>query len=273
MFEEVERVKERRRERMEKLRTQTRDSLPPFYQEIHDPIENPFLPSGYVTDRYVTEHTDKDLGTKSSSPPPSRPQQIFGMQVFFSVLLIGFAYLLFHSSLPLPSSWREMGQEVMSRDFNFDEVAAWYEARFGQIPTGLPVLTPHKPSVPATTSSQVQPWKLPKDWKVVKQYNPNSARIIIDVGETGQVLNTETGIVSYVGEKPGYNQTVIVQLAGGREVWYGNLETNRVQVNDYLKPGDLIGVAKKFSPTSRYLYMGMKKQDAFIDPMDVISLD
>ena len=66
---------------------------------------------------------------------------------------------------------------------------------------------------------------------------------------------------------------MIVQLAGGREVWFGNLETSHVQVNDYVKEGDLIGVAKRFAPNSRYLYLGMKKEDAFIDPMDVISFD
>ncbi|MGD8188826.1 peptidoglycan DD-metalloendopeptidase family protein [Brevibacillus ginsengisoli] len=264
MFEEVERVKERRRERMEKLRTQTRDSFPPFYQEIHDPIETPYHMVGKLPDRYTPDQ---------QRPPTLRPGQVFGVQVFFSFLLIGFAYLLFHSSLPIPASWRETGQEVMSRDFNFDAVAAWYENRFGQIPTGLPVLTPHKPSVPASTSTQPQSWKFPKDYKVVKAYNPNSARIVINVGETGQVLNEEKGIVTYVGDKSGYNQTVIVQLAGGREVWYGNLETSHVQLNDYLKVGDLIGIAKSFSPTDRYLYLGLKKEDSFIDPTGVISFD
>lgn len=272
MFEEVERVKERRRERMEKLRTQTRDSLPPFYQEIHDPIETPYKPASIFPDRFGADRNTY-AGSNKQRPPSVRPGQLFGVQVFFSILLVGFAYLLFHSSLPIPASWRETGQEVMSRDFNFDAVAAWYETRFGQVPTGLPVLTPHKTTSVPATSTQVQTWKLPKDWKVVKAYNPNSARIVVDVGETGQVLNTEKGIVTYVGEKSGYNQTVIVQLAGGREVWYGNLETTHVQVNDFLKAGDLIGVAKKFAPNSRYLYLGMKKEDAFIDPMDVISFD
>ncbi len=262
MFEEVERVKERRRERMEKLRTQTRDSLPPFYQEIHDPIENPFIPSDY-----------SPLPLKEQNPPTTlRPQQVLGIQVFFSLILAGFAYLLFHSSLPFPASWRETGQEVMNRDFNFEAVAAWYESRFGS--TGFPVLTQHKTSsVPAASSARVKPWVMPKDWKVVKRYDPASAKMVVDVGETGQILNVETGIVTFVGEKNGYGQTVIVQLAGGREVWYGNMEAAHVQVNDYVKQGDLIGVARKFSPSVRYLYLSMKKKDAFVDPLDVIAID
>lgn len=264
MFDEVERVKERRRERVEQLRLQTRDSLPPFYNEIHDPIEDPYPPARVQTKQYGGEN-----------PPPSsfQQQQIFSLQVFFSILLVGFAYLLFHSQMPFPSSWRTTGQEVMNRDFNFEAVAVWYESRFGQVPSVLPVLTPHKGSVPAATSTQITSWTVPKDWTIVKKYAPASSRIIVDVGETGHVLNQETGIVTFVGEKSGYNQTVVVQLAGGREVWYGNIETTQVHSNDYLKKGELIGIAKKFSPTSRYLYVAMKKKDIFIDPMEVISID
>lgn len=263
MFDEVERVKERRRERVEQIRLRTRDSLPPYYNEIHDPIDDPY-PSARIQTAAYRENT-----------PPStfQPQQILSLQVFFSVLLVGFAYLLFQSQMPFPSSWRTTGQEVMNRDFNFEAVAVWYESRFGQIPTVLPVLTPHKGSVPAATSTQIPAWTIPKDWTIVKKYAPASSRIVVDVGETGHVLNQETGIVTFVGEKSGYNQTVVVQLAGGREVWYGNLEASQVQVNDYLKKGELIGTAKKFSPTSRYLYVAMKKKDVFIDPMEVISID
>ncbi len=260
MFEEVERVKKRRRERMEHIRTRTRDSLPPYWHELSDPVEDAYVPS--------------PLGVQSDAGngrlPGIPPQETLGVQVFLSLLLLGAAYLLFQTSMPLPASWKEGARSVMTRDFNFAGVAAWYESRFHQLPTVLPTITStQKDAVVANARA----WQMPQSWRVVKPFDPASTRMIVDVGPTGDVPNGEIGWVTYVGEKPGFGLTVVVQQGGGREVWYGNLERARVETNDWVKPGVVVGTAKPFAASSRYLYLAMREMDRFVDPMSVIPVD
>jgi stage IV sporulation protein FA len=258
MFEEVDRVKERRRERMQRIRTETRDSYMPFVDDWKDPIElrSDSFPLASGTD-----------GERGGMPP----QEKLGLQVFASVLLVGLSFLLFHSSF-VPAAWKESAREVMTRDFNFAGVAAWYEQKFGEIPTFLPALSTKK-AVPASTSGATTKWKLPASWRVVKTFEPNNAKVVFNTGPNGEVTIGEVGWVTYIGEKPGFGNTVVVRLKKGREVWFGNLERVNVARDDFLQPGQVVGMARAVSETSRYLYMGMKENDTFINPLDVISFE
>lgn len=263
MFEEVERVKERRRERMERIRTQTRDGYSPNVNDWNDPIEETYTPGSFPF---------------SSNPSDDQwlnipPQQKLGMQTFVSVLLVGVAYFLFQSGIGLPLSWKESAREVMMRDFNFEGAGDWYEARYGELPAILPTLSTKKTAVPVTAPSVSVAWRLPKSWSVVRPYDPTSGKAVISTGVGDQITIGETGWVTYVGEKPGFGQTVVVRLTKGREVWFGNLEAVSVQPNDFLQSGQVIGVAKNANKTSRHIYVAMKEKEQFIDPLEVISLD
>lgn len=258
MFNEVERVKERRRERMERLRTQTRDGYSPFVDDWKDSLE---LQSGGIP--FAADKEDESF---LHLPP----QEKLGIQLFLSVLLIGLAYLLFHSTM-VPTTWKESAREVMTRDFNFEGAAAWYEARFGELPTILPALSTTNKAVPATATQGNKSWQT--SWKMVKPFEANNPKMVVNTGIDGQVTVGETAWVTFVGEKPGYGSTVIVRLTKGREIWYGNLEQVQVSLNDWLQPGQVVGIARKVNETSRYLYLGMKQNDQFINPQEVISLE
>lgn len=259
MFREVDRVKERRLERLERIRLQPRDSLSPFVDDWKDPIEPTAEPFPFASLR------------EEDSVNQRHSHETWGIQILLSVLLVGVAYLLFQTSL-IPASWKDSAREVMTRDFNFSGVADWYEARFGSLPTLLPSL--HGPNaVPAAGSTKEAAWKLPADWKVVKSFEPQSAKVVLNTGAQDTVTIGETGWVTYVGEKPGYGTTVIVRLTKGREVWFGNLERVMVAKDDVLQAGQEIGMARAVNNTSRYLYLGVKSEDQFVNPLDVIPFE
>lgn len=258
MFDEVDRVKERRRERMERLRTQTRDSYSPFVDDWKDSLE---LQTGAFP--FSQQREDQAF-------PSLPPKEKLGIQLFVSILLVGMAHLLFHTSV-VPASLKESARELMTRDFNFEGAAAWYEARFGKLPTVLPALSTTNKAVPASTAKGTTGWQT--SWKMVKPFEPTNAKIVVNTGIDGQVTIGETGWVTFVGEKPGFGSTVIVRLTKGREVWYGNMEQVQVAVNEWLQPGQVVGMARKVNDTSRYLYVGMKQGEQFINPLEVISLD
>jgi stage IV sporulation protein FA len=261
MFEEVERVKERRRERLERIRTQARDSLAP----------------------YVNDWKDDDLFASGSSAPSLRhdqellpslpPQEKWGIQTFFSLLLIGCAYLIFQSGISLPLSWKAAAREVMTRDFNFAGAADWYEARFGRMPSVLPALSMKKPAVPAAAENQPL-WRFPDNWKVVKSFDPASPRVVMDMGEEGKIVHTGgTGWVTFVGEKPGMGLTVTVRFPQARELWIGNLEESFVEQNEVLYKGAEIGSAKPSGQSSHHVIVAWKEKEKFVNPLEVIALD
>ena len=51
----------------------------------------------------------------------------------------------------------------------------------------------------------------------------------------------ESGIVVFIGEKEGYNNTVIIQRIDGIDEWYGNIENVNVKLYDYVSEGELLG--------------------------------
>ena len=63
----------------------------------------------------------------------------------------------------------------------------------------------------------------------------------------------ESGIVVFIGEKDGYNNTVIIQRIDGIDEWYGNIENVNVKLYDYVKKGTLLGEA------NNNLYLVYKK--------------
>lgn len=259
MFREVDRVKERRRERLERIRLQSRDSFSPFVDDWKDPIDP-------TPEPYAFSLRDDD--TVNSR----HPHEKWGIQILASILLVGAAYVLFQTSL-IPVTWKNSAREVMTRDFNFSGVADWYEARFGSLPTLLPSLN-GPTAVPAAGSSKVAAgWKLPASWRIVKNFEPKSAKVVLDTGIGGQVLIGETGWVTFVGEKPGYGTTVIVRLTKGREVWLGNLDNVKVAKDDVLQAGQEIGTARAVNQTSRHLYLGVKQEEQFVNPLDVIPFE
>ncbi|HZG16684.1 MAG TPA: M23 family metallopeptidase [Candidatus Bathyarchaeia archaeon] len=257
-----DRLKERRRERMERIRMQVRDSMPPYLHDIVDPVETRYTASSFPFSSQSEEEQ-----------PPIAPQEKIGVQIFLSLFLLGSIWLMFKSSTPLPAAWKETVREVMTRDFNFEGVSAWYQEKFGHVPTILPVLTPTNKAVPAQGNAVNQPWHVAGEWKVVKPYDPASSKLILAVEGTGQIKNGELGWVTFVGDKPGYGLTVVVQMTGNREAWYGNMEAVAVEKDEMVNPGDVLGVAGASAEKSRLLYLGVRENQQFIDPLDVIPLE
>ena len=63
----------------------------------------------------------------------------------------------------------------------------------------------------------------------------------------------ESGVVVYIGEKKGYNNTVIIQRIDGVDEWYGGIINTNVKLYDYVEKGKLLGEIEE------YLYLLYKK--------------
>ena len=78
------------------------------------------------------------------------------------------------------------------------------------------------------------------------------------IGENEEIKLKSSGIVTYIGKKNGYNNTIIVQQSNGYYAWYGNVKEN-IKLYDYIEAGETIG-------TSSYeYYYALFKDDKPVD--------
>lgn len=62
------------------------------------------------------------------------------------------------------------------------------------------------------------------------------------INEGENIKIKDSGIITFIGEKEGYNNTIIVQQSNGYYAWYGNIK-EEVKIYDYIESGSTLGTA------------------------------
>lgn len=88
--------------------------------------------------------------------------------------------------------------------------------------------------------------------------------VSLKVSNNYLVPSLDNGIIIFIGEKEGYNKTVIMECENGVEVWYGNIDNENVKMYDYINKGSLIGEANES------LYLVFMKDGKILDYEDYI---
>jgi len=83
--------------------------------------------------------------------------------------------------------------------------------------------------------------------------------VVLNVKKNYLVPIEESGVVVFIGEKEGYNNTVIIQRIDGIDEWYGNMENVNVKLYDYVTAGSLLG------DTNDKLFLVYKKDGNVLD--------
>ncbi len=89
----------------------------------------------------------------------------------------------------------------------------------------------------------------PKADKVVNNEIEKSEEYLdgkkIYMTSTDQVYLKNSGIVTFIGEKEGYGNTIIIQQSDGYYAWYGNINES-IKLYDYVESGNSIGTSSNF---------------------------
>ena len=75
---------------------------------------------------------------------------------------------------------------------------------------------------------------------------------ILCAKDNEKILLKNSGIVTFIGNKDGYNNTIIVQQSNGYYAWYGNIKES-IKLYDYVEKGSEIG-----SASGEYYYVLLK---------------
>lgn len=101
-------------------------------------------------------------------------------------------------------------------------------------------------------------FKSEKTTPVVKEVDEKSEKykdgIKYYMKSSDEVVLKDSGIVTFIGEKEGYGNTIIIQQSNGYYAWYGNVKES-VKLYDYIEKGNVIG------ETQEYYYYVLYKDD------------
>lgn len=191
------------------------------------------------------------------------------VQTVIALLLFGFTYVVFQADTSLARQAQAFITDVMERDFNFQGVADWYEANLGGMPAIIPAFSKNNNTA---DKSSLRPanWTLPVQGQVVQRYSEDHPYVTLNGSGERQVTASAEGLVSFVGEKEGWGQCVILQHAGDMETWYGSLSDVQVELSDWVQPEELLG---QLSDAEGTVQFGVKQGGQFVDPFDVIKVE
>lgn len=89
--------------------------------------------------------------------------------------------------------------------------------------------------------------------------------IKLDVEDNYLVPALREGMVVFIGEKPNYGNTIIIEDLNGIYFWYGNISSSSLKLYDYVETSTLIGEADKT------LYMVFSKDDKYLNYEEYIN--
>ncbi len=88
--------------------------------------------------------------------------------------------------------------------------------------------------------------------------------VSIPMSKNSTISLLNSGIVVYIGEKGGYNNTIIIQQSNGIDVWYGNVDNVSAKLYDYIEKNTVIATSKE------KLYLVFQKDGKFLDYKTIV---
>lgn len=196
-------------------------------------------------------------------------KEFFLFKILASACLVLIVAIIFRSGGESLQPVKSFVTKSLEHDFQFAAVADWYENKFGKPLALLPFERNEEPE-----SDGIQEYALPAAARILEEFAEDGQKVSIETEKGAAVTAMSEGRVSYVGHEEGFGKTVIIQHADKSETWYGNLESIDVTLYEFIKKGTSVGTAADAGDGAKgVFYFAIKKEDDFIDPIQVIQFD
>ncbi|GHH97174.1 M23 family metallopeptidase [Neobacillus kokaensis] len=203
---------------------------------------------------------------------PLFKKEVLFFKVLASILLFLVVAIMFRSQVPAVEPVKNFVVKTMDKEFKFATVSKWYEDKFGKPLALLPFTEKNE----AGKTEEVQSGAVPVTGRLLENFEKNGQGIMIETGKGAPVQVINDGFVSFAAVKEGLGKTVIVQHGDGSETWYGNLESIKVKLYEYIDKRTVVGTVSGSASedkTKGQYYFAVKKDESFIDPVKVIRFE
>ncbi len=173
---------------------------------------------------------------------------------YFSKILISIIFLLLSIIyIKISPDNHDNYENIFFKDsLSFAAINTWYQKYFGSI----------VPLTDVTEKNTEQVFNETLSYETMENYLDGK---LLTVTNNYMVPTLESGVVVYLGSKDSYGNTCIIQGTDGVDIWYGNINTDNLNLYDYVKKGTFIG------PTnSTNLYLVFMKDNNFISYEDYL---
>lgn len=222
-------------------------------------------------ERYGFDKLSSYEGKTGEGSHPLFSKEWFLFKLLASACLFLVVAILFKNETVTFEPARNFVKTSMEKDFQFVAVANWYEEQFGKPLALLPFNDEKKTEKMNTEGTD---YALPASAKIIENFDANGQRMTIETNKDNVVEAMSEGLVSFAGKKDDFGKTVIIKHADKSESWYGNLDEINVKLYEYIEVGTKIGTSTTMEDGIKgSFYFAIKKDDDFIDPIQVIPFD
>lgn len=269
-------IKRRREERLRQLRERMKeralhdefDRMEPEEEQREKRNRGDYLRfSAPVRSRRepIWDDDDGDMG-QSETLITSR----FMVKVVLSLFLISLTYVAYQTQLPYSQQAKGFISQVMTRDFNFAGVMALAERYVGESPAIFPTFVKKSSDAkPVWKDVDKTPLLAPLQGEIASPFLSDGKGVAISALKSREIKAMDKGWVTFIGQKEGLGQTIVIQHENQVQSWYSNLEQIQVAEKDWVQPGQILALAKEGEP----MHFSILEKDQFIDPMSVISFE
>lgn len=228
-------------------------------------------PNDYMYDSPVHySDEEQNIYDPKTNIHPLWKKEIFMLKLLSSIALILIVGILFQSPSPAFEDARSIVKKAMGKELQFASVAHWYENQFGK-PL---VLFPDQKKGENIQLGKEGDYALPVGAKISEGFSHDGRGVMIQTESAADVKAAADGLVIFSGKKTDIGRTVIIQHGDHTESWYGKLDLASVKPHERVKAGQVIGsVTSNEDKTVGEYYFAIKKEDVFIDPIQVMNLD
>ncbi len=194
------------------------------------------------------------------------------LQIFASICLFLVIGILFKSQGPPQfESARQFVKNSFEQEFQFAQVASWYEDQFGK-PLALLPITKNMALENLRSEELDVAYAVPAAGTVKKSFDEDGKGIIVETVSSSNVEAVKNGMVRFVAEEEILGKTVIVSHYDGGESWYAMLDHVDVKLYDHIEAGTKIGTVS-LQDNKGFYYFALKEGETFINPLDVITFE
>jgi stage IV sporulation protein FA len=250
-------IKKRREERLRLLRKKQRFESVPIRSTTSQSTElNKEDSERYrVIPNFEVEQRE-DLGM-----PP------WVIKILVTLILVVGVYMVMNSDHDGLAQSQAFIQEVLHKEFNVAGVVSWYEDKTEGGMSFLPQLI-NRPKVDRES------YGVPVNGgKVVSEFGRDQQGILVGTSSSLPIEVIKEGWVKSVEMDPHLGQIIVIDHGGQEESWYGQIQDVQVYEYDWVEQGQIIGYTGISNNGQGIFYFALKKNDSFVDPVDVITFD
>lgn len=228
-------------------------------------------------ERRLREDPEYEWHHKGNPWKPVSPglRGVLRLQAVVSILLFAAVWAMFQWNHPSVAGGQTFVRTALSEQLQFEAIYAWYETRFGEVPSFIPLLERSPPQTENVHAGFERPYVSPVSGRVVEPFGGVRSGAGVVIRSTGLTVSViDTGIVLFAGETKQSGMTVVVRHPDGVESVYGYLNEATVTKDDWVEAGETIGRIRPPGDDDEggLVYFAVRKGNSFIDPSDVLAL-